>query len=454
MPVIIIRGSNCSLVGVDDEIVSFLDSKFSYKPVGYEYSNTYISGEWDGRIHLFHKEYFPIGFIHDVRYAIENIFHEKLLIKDFRTVGPDIGVSYPRVPLRSYQFEALNRISAYSNCSAEIATGGGKTLIAAAFIAKINKRALVIVPSSEILYQMQNMLSEYLKIDVGIIGDGKSNIKDVTVGTWQSLSKDDYLDYLKTVDTLIIDECQHIGSNILKQVSKRCPAKYRLGMSGTLFREDGCDLELIAATGPKVFQISYSDLIKLGYLVPAKIDIYRVPGRSFGYYDTYSDVYDDYIINNKTRNKIIANVARDLIRQGRKILIFVSRIEHGHILKELINCDFVYSKHPDRREIIDNYRSGKINCLISTSLLQEGIDIPPIDALILAGPQRSLIATVQKIGRSLRPFTNKKDCIIVDFQDNAKYLIKHFERRYKYYKTEKSMEISSVVDGELYARLN
>jgi len=436
---IIIRGGYCSLFGAPSHLIQKLDSQFTYFPTNYEYMSAYINGDWDGRIRLFNKGHFPIGFIHDVIKTISP--YCEVEIKDYRKLGPDISVGGPNYVLRDYQQDILEKCIQYKNSSVQLATGGGKTLLAAEFIRRIAKKSLFIVPSTEILWQTNKVLNEALEVPVGIVGDNKSDIKDITVGTWQSLYKDEYSDYLGSIDVVVVDECQHIGANILKQILSNCPATYRLGMSGTLFREDGADLELVAATGPKVAEISYSYLIKHNYLVPAKIKIIRIPEKRYSQEYSYNLVYEDYVIRNKDRNEEIANTAKQLISSGRKVLIFTSRIEHGFILQNMIGCDFVYSDNPDRRTIIDMYTSNKTKCLISTSLLQEGIDIPPIDALILAGPQKSLVATIQKIGRALRPYNGKKDCIIIDFQDNAKYLSSHFKLRLNYYRREPSFNI-------------
>jgi len=446
---LIIRGLGCSLVGVEDIHLQYLDNILTYTPINVSYVDAFRQGQWDGKIHLFNKSNFPVGFVHIVYTYLKDKYD--IEIRDTRSVGGEIKTSGLRIRLRDYQQEVVSNAILYQNASIELATGAGKTAVAAAFINHFKRRTVFIVPSGELLWQAAEMLSNYLGVNVGVVGDKESTIRDITVGTWQTLRKDQYIDYLRSVDTMIIDECQHVGANILKQISRACPAKYRLGMSGTLFREDGADLEMIGATGPRVAQISYSYLISRGWLVPARIMIKRVPPKPYEHYIDYRQVYQDYIINNSVRNKIIYDTVKEL--RGRKILIFTSRLPHGYVLKDLIGCDFVHSNHPNRRKIIERYRSGETQCLISTSLLQEGIDIPPIDALILAGPQKSLIATIQKIGRALRPFEGKKDCIIVDFMDNTKYLIEHFNRRLNYYRSEKGMSFEKgVVEPKSFFR--
>jgi superfamily II DNA or RNA helicase len=298
----------------------------------------------------------------------------------------------------------------------------------------------------EILHQTKKFLELYLGEEVGIIGDNEFLLRHVTVATWQSLKNDTYDDYLNSVDIVVVDEAQHIGAKLLRKEMKRIPAIYRLGMSGTLWREDGADLEIISACGKKIASVSYTDLLKYGYIVPARFTLVKLAQKEYFAWQSYDDVYRDYIVNNKVRNKALLDCASTLVSQGRRVLIFVSRTEHGDILSKLSNYPFLYATHSKRREIIDAFRDGTIQCLISTSVLQEGFDVPECDALVLAGPQKSTIATLQKIGRALRKSPMKTDSIIVDTFDQAKYLSDASRRRLNMYQKERAWKVESIID--------
>ena len=250
-------------------------------------------------------------------------------------------------------------------------------------------------------------------------------------------------------DVLIIDESQHLGAEILQQICHSIPAIYRFSCSGTAFREDGADLYIEATTGPIAYKIGYSELIRQGYLVQPHVTILRFPPKQYKNRETYHNIYDDYVTNNEFRNRYLVKQAQELVQEGRKVLIFVSRVKHGEELVKLSANAFVYSNHPDRRELIDSFRDGTLKCLISTSVLQEGFDLPAIDALILAAPQKSLIATIQKIGRSLRKFENKTDCIVIDTYDSCKYLSKASQRRINFYSSEPEFVMEQSIDTTL-----
>lgn len=444
IPTIFIRGSQCSIVGIDEEILKEIEEHFSYESFGFEYTDAFAEETWNGKQYVFRNRHFSIGLLSDV---LSFLKQKQIIpiIKDFRQIGKRVSFQESDETFRPYQLQTIEDAIKNKASSVQIATGGGKTLIAAEFVRRLGLKTLVIVPTVEILKQMENTLTNHLQHPVGVVGNKQRDPDFITVATWQSLNER-YTELIKSVDCLVIDEAQHIGPTVLRDIAKAIPATYRLGMSGTLFREDGADLEIIAACGPKIASYGYSYLIEHGYLVPARFWIVRVPPQRFAYYTQYPEVYKQYIVENLPRNEYIVNIADELVRAGRKVLVFVSRIEHGKKLEALGGEDFLYSSHPNRDELIDDFRYGKIKCLISTSVLEEGFDLPIIDALVLGSPTKSIIKTVQRIGRSLRIFENKKDAIIVDFADNCKFLDKHFQRRFARYREERLWKIEKTID--------
>lgn len=87
------------------------------------------------------------------------------------------------------------------------------------------------------------------------------------------------------------------------------------------------------------------------------------------------------------------------------------------------------SQSPNRWEILEKYKKGEIPVLVST-LLKEGVDIPEISAIILAGGGKSDVMTIQTIGRALRPKPGG-EAVIVDVRDTDPLLFTHFIERQK-----------------------
>jgi len=86
-------------------------------------------------------------------------------------------------------------------------------------------------------------------------------------------------------------------------------------------------------------------------------------------------------------------------------------------------------------------KAGELDVLIASRIFDQGIDIPDLDALVLAGSGKSSARALQRIGRVIRKGKDKKDAIVVDFLDNCRYLRDHSMIRKKIYETEPGFKI-------------
>ena len=86
-------------------------------------------------------------------------------------------------------------------------------------------------------------------------------------------------------------------------------------------------------------------------------------------------------------------------------------------------------------------KNGELDLLIASKIFDQGVDIPQLDALILAGSGKSSGRALQRIGRVIRTNPGKSNAIVVDFYDNAKYLKDHSQRRIDIYKSEPGFKI-------------
>jgi len=94
-----------------------------------------------------------------------------------------------------------------------------------------------------------------------------------------------------------------------------------------------------------------------------------------------------------------------------------------------------------RKQAIQEMREGKRIALIASTIADEGLDIKNLSAIILAGGGKSSTRALQRIGRVLRPFDGKTHAVVIDFDDEAKYLRKHSLRRKLIYETEPRFDI-------------
>lgn len=381
--------------------------------------------------------------------------------------------------LRDYQEHTISKAIKKQRGIIKAATGAGKTVIAGSIMAKIGAfPACFFVTTKDLLYQAKEELEKLIlkdgkPIKVGLIGDGKCEVKDINIITVQTAvrslgmkfdkydDEDDYdsLDEVIKDDnkkeeiknlilnckTMICDETHHWAASTCQIISDYCAsARYRFGISATPWRDLDDDILIDACFGKLISDISASTLIEQKVLVPPKIYFVHIKNKFGG---TFSDVYKRGIVENTYRNTIIKNLAEQFISEGRQTLILVRHVAHGEILQDMIpNSIFLHGsiKNKSRQDAIVKMKEGKHRCVIASSIFDEGIDVRPLSALILAGSGKSQTRALQRIGRVIRSYEGKNDAIIVDFFDDMKYMRKHSQARRKMYKTEPKFDISDI----------
>ncbi|HIP74607.1 MAG TPA: DEAD/DEAH box helicase, partial [Thermococcus paralvinellae] len=265
--------------------------------------------------------------------------------------------------------------------------------------------------------------------------DNKWSEKPITVAMIQTLLSRG-ADKLKLPYAIVIfDECHRTSAaEKFYQLGMSLPQVYRFGLSATPWRRiRGEEMKIEGAIGPIIYEVKADELIEEGFLAKPKFEIIRYksgPALAEG----YKELYEEMIMENEERNKAIVEKAIELAKDGHRVLVDVRRIDHGEILVKMlkergINAEFLSSQSPDRWEIFEKFKNGEIQVLVST-LLKEGVDIPEISAIILAGGGKSNIMTIQTIGRALRP-KDGKEAVIVDVQDDDPLLFTHFLEREK-----------------------
>ncbi len=395
---------------------------------------------WDGKIRFLYKSkngnyYFPVGLLdrvlkvlkwYDITPEIDLKFDESEFEFSYGWSGPE---------LRSYQIDAFIQAKSYERCIVNLPTGAGKTLLGIKLLSKIGKPTLIIVHRKELLHQWRDAIKAYTGQDATIFTDKKKEkvFGEVTIAMVTSLHN--WLkkkeNKLPSFDVLILDEAHHTPADTFYRVALKCDARYRFGLTATTQREDGADLYMTAAIGEIKSVVSAEELISSFALAKPRFEFIDLPptfGRLGG---DFASVYKNGIVLNGERNKAIVSRAMQLAAEDRQVYIHVEHIAHGKLLSEMSGYPFCYSATKDRDDIIRSFRDGKTKVLIST-LLGEGVDIPNIGAIIMAGGRKTKIGTIQKVGRALRPGKDK-DAIVVDFIDKGKYLSLHTRERFNAY---------------------
>jgi len=474
---IIILNHKCQIIGLTDQkVLSELDLKMSYQSPGFEfakYKNSRLAA-WDGRIRLFeNKKYFAIGLLPVVRSILEknSLEYEEVDNRD-SSRGSELPLVDKNFEPRDYQVEVVKAAQRHKSGVIRMCTGSGKTSVIAMLCGKFNVKTVIYVIGIELLYQMKETIERLLGVKCGIIGDGICDIVDgINICTiWTAARafdmKADVLDNDLTPDKevsvenkkavqdlvlnarmFILDECQYAGSSSLQLLSKYSKeARFRFLLSGTPWREMGDDILIEAVSGPKIYDLPATTLIDRGVLVPPKIYFVNVPKKN-NLGKTYAEIYNQYIINNDVRNELIVSAAEQLVNNGKKVLILISKVEHGRILYEMLDGKFQVdnlngsTSSDARMAAIKSMKKGSIQILIASKIFDQGVDIPELDALILAGSGKSSARALQRIGRVIRSYPGKKWANVIEFWDNAKYLEEHSKLRHKIYKSEPGFQI-------------
>jgi superfamily II DNA or RNA helicase len=308
---------------------------------------------------------------------------------------------------------------------------------------------------------------------VGKIGDGHCELdKQITVGMIQSIAhvfdpkvkiaaKEDALlkqkaedikQYLNGLSAVLIDEAHHCSADTFWTVFQNCQsALYRIGVTATAFREDNMDIMLEGALAKKFVDISSSDLIDRGYLVPPTIYLFPVEHERRQKGDPYSLVYSQEIVENMDRNLLICNLALKAKQSGKAVLIAVTQIQHGEILESMLQkvdptAIFVngQSKSEVRQQILKELGQGTVRIVVASNIYSEGVDLPALSVLINAAGAASGIHSLQLLGRILRTFPNKAKAWCIDLQDDGKFLNNHSKERVNIYSTEPRYKLVPV----------
>jgi len=345
------------------------------------------------------------------------------------------------IELRPYQKEAVKVLLENRRGMLAAPTGSGKTaVIGASLIYACPKPVLWICHTIALADQTRQVLSQNLNTPVGLIGAGKEQIEPVTVALIQTLwsRRMQLRNYFGSVKTLIVDECHHSAARTYFKVIQSCfNAGYRFGLSATPYRnEEGENLWLMGAIGKLLMAIPPETLISEGFIAEPTVVFLHLKPITLTPADLndWSLIYKKGVVENPVRNSLILSAA-SLFKPS---LILVWSIEHGEILLKLakgrgLKALFVHGETPAtlRMQAIKDLNEGNLDTLIASDIFKEGVDIPSVPTLINAAGQKSKVATIQRIGRALRPKPPHNKALIVDFFDSVEPLRTHSHHRYR-----------------------
>jgi len=368
------------------------------------------------------------------------------LAKDFKTLDVKIYSGHP--PMR-HQREALD---AWRNGKGRgmvvMPTGSGKSYFAVMAIASVKRSSLVVVPTIDLMQQWASLLERFLHVEVGMLGGGSKEIKDITVSTYDSAVLQ--MEFIGNKFGLAVyDECHHLPGQVNRLAASLCIAPYRLGLTATPEREDGLDAVMTNLLGPTVYSAQINDLEGR---VLAPYDVKRIAvDLSDDEAAEYAEAHKEYTsflrgfnISFGSRgdwNKFIALASRSprgrsafeaymkqraIARCGKaklsmvwrliqahprgRIIVFTADNETAYKLGELLCLPVLThkTKAQERKDFLDKFRTGEYSVLITSKVLNEGVDVPEASVGIIVSGSASAREHVQRLGRILRAVDGKR----------------------------------------------
>jgi len=375
------------------------------------------------------------------------------------------------IGLRDYQERALEEWLSDKRGCIVLPTGSGKTYVALAAISEISAATLIVVPTLDLVDQWKEKLSIFGGEWVGEYTGRRKELKPVTVATYDSA----YINAEKLGNRfalLVFDEVHHLPGEAYVQIAEMSAAPYRLGLTATYEREDGRHGLLPELVGGKVFELKPDDLTgkhlaryavnriyvplteeeRVAYEEKAKIFREYVRRRGFalksvedfqrvvmatGYdsraYDALRAWDEARRIAFNSKNKL--RKLREILEKHRsdRIIIFTRHNELVYRISKLFLIPAITyrTSKEERRAILEGFRTGRFRAIVSSQVLDEGIDVPDANVAIIMSGSGSAREYVQRLGRILRPARGKERAILYELVSSETGEVQTARRRRK-----------------------
>ena len=349
--------------------------------------------------------------------------------------------------LRDYQKRALdNWVKAGKKGCIVLPTGSGKTVIGVKAIEIVNSASLVIVPTIDLMDQWTSVLSKYFSdVKIGSLGGGRDDIQAITVSTYDSA-------YIRAsglgnrFSLVIFDELHHLAAPGYRSIAEQFASPFRIGLTATIEREDDMHKDFPRLVGAGVvFEAQAADLAKNKHLASYEIErrqidmlpeeieeykknfgIYQVCLKKLGLRMNYIGAFRRLIMmsgrSSIAREAVLArNKAMDIAlnsrskieelreilseNKGVKTIIFTQHNKLVYDISDKFLIPFITHKSgiEERQDALNGFREGRYTALVTSKVLDEGVDVPDAELGIIVSGTGSSREFIQRLGRLLRP---------------------------------------------------
>ena len=447
--------NNIKITNHSPEIITWCQNNL--KLPNPEYAKKVRMGFWTGStpkdLYLYELHGGELVIPYGCLKAIAPMLKDAIVQSDFK---PSVSIDYGQpIPLYPYQEIAVEQAKNGLYGILQSRAGSGKTQMGIALIKEYGKRTLWLTHTLDLLNQSKERALRYIDSSlIGTITEGKVNIgKGVTFATIQTMCKLDLSHYKDMWDVIIVDECHRVAGtptqmSMFAKVLNSLSARHKYGLSATVHRADGMIQATFALLGDVVYTVpdeAVADKVMQVGIRPVgtAVKISRECLNTDGTLN-YTKLIN-YLCESEDRTNLIAN---HIVKESsRSCLILSDRLEHlSNIIDALpfpmqedavmISGKMTSKKGKAEREhALEDMRSKKKKYLFATySLAKEGLDIPCLERLFMATPQKDYAVITQSIGRIARIHEGKAPPICYDFVDDIGYLVKSYKKRCTTYK--------------------
>lgn len=317
------------------------------------------------------------------------------------------------------------------------ATGTGKTVVAALDYQRLCEPSSGYRPTLLFIAHRKEILAQALATYRSVLGDpnfgelfvgGERPVKKTHVfASIQALSRSERTSLETSWDVIVIDEFHHAEAATYQQVLATYQAGELLGLTATPERADGVDVSKFFG-GRTAVELRLWDALSQDLLCPFhyygiadETDLSDIKWTSSGYDPTQlSNLYT----GNDARSFLIYRALREKVLDPNtmRALGFCVTIEHSEYMARWFNDHGISAmsisantSRADRERGISDLRSGRINCIFTVDVFNEGVDIPEVDVVLMLRPTKSSTVYIQQLGRGLRRSPAKSVLTVLDF---------------------------------------
>ncbi len=321
-------------------------------------------------------------------------------------------------------------------------TGSGKTLLAVLLIEKTRRPTLVHVPTIDLMHQWHSVLRQYFATEIGLLGGGYHELQPLTVATYDSALLH-VAHKGNRFGLVIFDECHHLPGEQYQYAAISTIAPFRLGLTATPEGDEGRTSLLYKLSGPLCYQAHIHEL-EGKTLAPYQVVTVRVEmsREERVEYEIARKIYTDFLKQERivfshpnSWNKFLWRASRtpqgreafkayrtqkqlsqasaakiekiwQLIQQhrGDRIIVFTHDNEMAYRIGNLFFLPVLthHTKMKEREDFLQSFREGIYSILVTSKVLNEGVDVPEANVAIVVSGSGSVREHVQRLGRILR----------------------------------------------------